>query len=440
MIRRRLKGPALALIAQITATAAISLLAIRAAGAGTASVAVQAAAFLIGAVALWAASRTARPGRGSRLISAAAILVVAVLMLTTGVEMQGAHRWLSLGPVLIHPASLLGAPLLWLVAQDADDVWTAGVAALTILTFGLSFDGAASLAFAVGTTGLLTAARGSWKTLAPLAALSWILALWSLTRSEALPRVPYVEDVVPTVWAVAPVLGGGDGSDPAVSPVALGGMARARLPSLRRTGHGRVLDRSVGGQSAGRLSGAGGGLWRFARDRMACRDRTGYGVCTTHEVSVTAISDQPTAGRFEGRDHLLPVRVYYEDTDFTGLVYHANYVRYFERGRSDFLRAIGVGHADLLEEAEPLAFVVSELNIKYLKPARIDDALVVRTVYEQVKGVRLIIRQSVERAGEVLCRAEVTAVCIHLDGRPRRPSKGLVEKVTPWLAAGGTAD
>ena len=144
--------------------------------------------------------------------------------------------------------------------------------------------------------------------------------------------------------------------------------------------------------------------------------------------------DAPTAGRFEGRDHLLPVRVYYEDTDFTGLVYHANYVRYFERGRSDFLRAIGVGHADLLEQDEPLAFVLSELNIRYLKPARIDDALVVRTIYEAVKGVRLIIRQSVERAGEVLCRADVTAVCIHLDGRPRRPSKGLIEKVTPWLA------
>ena len=88
------------------------------------------------------------------------------------------------------------------MAQDADDGWTAGVAALTILTFGLGFDGAASLAFAVGATGLLMAARGSWKTLAPLAALSWILALWSLTRSEALPRVPYVEDVVPMVWAV----------------------------------------------------------------------------------------------------------------------------------------------------------------------------------------------------------------------------------------------
>ena len=149
------------------------------------------------------------------------------------------------------------------------------------------------------------------------------------------------------------------------------------------------------------------------------------------------MTDQPTAGRFDGQDHLLPVRVYYEDTDFTGLVYHANYVRYFERGRSDFLRLAGVGHVELLEQDEPLAFVVSDLAIKYVKPARIDDALVVRTVYEQVKGVRLIIRQSVERDGEVLCRAEVTAVCIHLDGRPRRPSKGLIEKVTPWLADGG---
>ena len=147
--------------------------------------------------------------------------------------------------------------------------------------------------------------------------------------------------------------------------------------------------------------------------------------------------DQPTAGRFDGRAHLLPVRVYYEDTDFTGLVYHANYVRYFERGRSDCLRAMGIGHAELLEGDEPLAFVVSEMALTFLKPARIDDALVVRTLYEAVKGPRLLIRQSVERGGEVLCRAEVTAVCIHLDGRPRRPSKGLIEKVTPWLADGG---
>lgn len=149
------------------------------------------------------------------------------------------------------------------------------------------------------------------------------------------------------------------------------------------------------------------------------------------------MTDQPTAGRFDGLDHLLPVRVYYEDTDFTGLVYHANYVRYFERGRSDFLRLAGVGHAELLEQDEPLAFVVSELNIRYAKPARIDDALVVRTRYEAIKGPRLIIRQTVERDGEVLCRADVTAVCIYLDGRPRRPTKRLVELVGPWLSGEG---
>ncbi len=143
--------------------------------------------------------------------------------------------------------------------------------------------------------------------------------------------------------------------------------------------------------------------------------------------------DLPTAGRFEGRDHLLPIRVYYEDTDFTGLVYHANYVRYLERGRSDFLRLTTVGHAALLDAAEPTAFVVADLTLKFLKPARIDDALVVRTTYDAIKGPRLLISQTVERDGEVLCRAQVTAVCIHLDGRPRRPTKAMLDGVRPWL-------
>jgi acyl-CoA thioester hydrolase len=144
--------------------------------------------------------------------------------------------------------------------------------------------------------------------------------------------------------------------------------------------------------------------------------------------------DPPAMGRFDGRAHLLPVRVYYEDTDFTGVVYHANYVRYFERGRSDFLRALGIGHAQLLEGEAPMAFVIAEMRLQFVRPARIDDALVVRTTYDAVKGPRLMIAQAVERDGEALCRAEVTAVCIHLDGRPRRPTKALVEAVAPWLA------
>ena len=147
------------------------------------------------------------------------------------------------------------------------------------------------------------------------------------------------------------------------------------------------------------------------------------------------MSDRPTAGRFEGREHRLPIRVYYEDTDFTGLVYHGNYVRYFERGRSDALRLMGIGHAELLDGDQPTAFVVTKMQLDFLKPARIDEALVVRTRYEAVKGARLLISQTLTRDEEVLCRAEVEVVCIHMDGRPRRPTKALVEKVRPWLAS-----
>jgi acyl-CoA thioester hydrolase len=146
------------------------------------------------------------------------------------------------------------------------------------------------------------------------------------------------------------------------------------------------------------------------------------------------MTDTPTSGRFDGRDHLLPVRVYYEDTDFTGVVYHANYVRYFERGRSDFLRAIGIGHAQLLEGEAPMAFVVAQMELTFVRPARIDDALIVRTRYQEIRGPRLLISQVIERDGQALCRAEVTAVCIHLDGRPRRPTPALVQAVAPWLA------
>lgn len=146
------------------------------------------------------------------------------------------------------------------------------------------------------------------------------------------------------------------------------------------------------------------------------------------------MNDTRTAGRFEGREHRLPVRVYYEDTDFTGLVYHANYVRYFERGRSDCLRLMGIGHAELLDGDQPQAFVVSKMELAFLKPARIDDALVVCTRYEAVKGPRLMISQTITRGTDALCRADVEVVCIHMDGRARRPTKQLLAKVGPWLA------
>lgn len=140
---------------------------------------------------------------------------------------------------------------------------------------------------------------------------------------------------------------------------------------------------------------------------------------------------EPTAGVLDGKTHLLPVRVYYEDTDFTGVVYHANYLRYFERGRSDFLRLAGVSHTELLNRDEPSAFAVTQITVAYKRAARIDDALVVRTEYQAVKGVRLIIAQEIRRDGDLVATAQVEAVCITPDGRPRRPPADLVARLKP---------
>jgi len=147
------------------------------------------------------------------------------------------------------------------------------------------------------------------------------------------------------------------------------------------------------------------------------------------------MTDAPTAGRFEGRVHLLPVRVYYEDTDFTGLVYHGNYVRYFERGRSDFLRMAGVSHSDLLVGDSPSAFVVTRMEIDFRLPARIDDALLVNTTYDSARGARLFITQKITRDGALIAQAVVEAACISLDGRPRKPPPGLVDRLKPWFEA-----
>jgi len=142
----------------------------------------------------------------------------------------------------------------------------------------------------------------------------------------------------------------------------------------------------------------------------------------------------PSSGRYEGREHVLPVRIYYEDTDFTGVVYHANYLRFFERGRSDALRAAGVSHTALLEGDRPTAFTIVRMEIDFRRPARIDDALEVRTLYEQIRGPRLFIRQHIRRGEETICEAVVEAACIDLSGRPTRPSQLLLTKLAPLFS------
>ena len=147
----------------------------------------------------------------------------------------------------------------------------------------------------------------------------------------------------------------------------------------------------------------------------------------------------PSAGWFEGREHRLAVRVYYEDTDFTGVVYHANYLRFFERGRSDYLRVAGVSHTALLERPDPGAFVITRIAVDFKRAARIDDELVVHTAYDAVKGARLFISQSITRGEEVIATAEVEAACIRPDGRPRRPPPELLHSLSPLLLPGAAS-
>ncbi len=122
------------------------------------------------------------------------------------------------------------------------------------------------------------------------------------------------------------------------------------------------------------------------------------------------------SGRLVAGGHVLPVRVYYEDTDFSGFVYHASYLRFMERGRSDFLRLLGVEQgalfAEAVAEAGGFAFVVRSMQIDFLKPARIDEILEVRTGPKEVAGASITLLQRVVRGDEVLVEAEVRVACI----------------------------
>ena len=140
---------------------------------------------------------------------------------------------------------------------------------------------------------------------------------------------------------------------------------------------------------------------------------------------MTAIS---LDGEIRDGRHLLVVRVYYEDTDFTGIVYHANYLRYMERGRTNYLRLIGADHRALFEAAEReapgFAFVVRSMHIDFLKPARMDDVLDVVTEPEVVKGASITLRQRVMRGDELLVESSVRVAFIS-GGRARPIPKPL---------------
>jgi acyl-CoA thioester hydrolase len=144
------------------------------------------------------------------------------------------------------------------------------------------------------------------------------------------------------------------------------------------------------------------------------------------------------AGRLAGGRHVLPVRVYFEDTDFSGVVYHASYLRFMERGRTDFLRLAGIGHRALdrgeADGGERLAFAVRRMTLEFFKPARIDDLLEVETRVAEMTGARIVLQQAVRLGDARLVTADVTVALVDGRGRVQR----LPAEMRGRLVAAGT--
>jgi acyl-CoA thioester hydrolase len=132
----------------------------------------------------------------------------------------------------------------------------------------------------------------------------------------------------------------------------------------------------------------------------------------------------PDARQTPSDPHRFTVRVYYEDTDFSGNVYHSAYLHFFERGRTEFLRAIGVHHSELIEDG--IAFAVRSMAIEFDAPAHIDDLLMVETRVENLTSARLHLDQQIVRDGVVITRAKVLVVAINAAGRPARMPKAIL--------------
>ncbi|MGE4432232.1 MAG: YbgC/FadM family acyl-CoA thioesterase [Sphingobium sp.] len=134
----------------------------------------------------------------------------------------------------------------------------------------------------------------------------------------------------------------------------------------------------------------------------------------------------PASGRFAGGVHHYPVRIFFEDTDTGGVVYHANYLRYMERARSDMLRLLGIDQRGALDTGEGL-YAVTRVAIDYRRPAHLGDDLMVVSHVRQVSGVSVIIAQDVMRSADLLTSAEISVAFLSPQGRPKRQPK-------PWVA------
>jgi acyl-CoA thioester hydrolase len=138
-------------------------------------------------------------------------------------------------------------------------------------------------------------------------------------------------------------------------------------------------------------------------------------------------------GYFKGKTHILPIRVYYEDTDLSGVVYHANYLRYMERGRTEFFRLVGISKMAALDDAEPTAWTLRHASLDFHRPARLEDPLEVHTTCPMLTGARMHADQKIYSGGTLLVQGRVEACIMTLGGRPRRIPDSVREKLLPYL-------
>jgi len=151
------------------------------------------------------------------------------------------------------------------------------------------------------------------------------------------------------------------------------------------------------------------------------------------------MSDEPQGlGRFEGRTHILPIRLYYEDTDLSGVVYHANYLRYMERGRTEFFRMVGISRLAALDDLEPTAWTLRHASLEFFRPARLDDQLEVRTTCPLLSGARMQADQKIYSGDTLLVHGKVEACIMTLTGKPRRIPAWMREKLQPFLLETGS--
>lgn len=147
---------------------------------------------------------------------------------------------------------------------------------------------------------------------------------------------------------------------------------------------------------------------------------------------------EPPSGRFDGSTHLFPVRVYFEDTDLSGVVYHANYLRWFERARSDMLRCLNIDQRAAHEAGEG-AYAVADMGLRYVRPARLDDGVLIRSDVAELSPatcriVQRAFRLPLSDSPELLCEATVRVAFVAPNGRPRRQPRDWVDAFASVLA------